>query len=360
MADEWNAAPLEDVVVDIVDRRGITPKKLGATFVPSGYRVISAKAIKDHRVDLSADEPRFVNNVTYRKWMKTPCLADDVILTSEAPLGEPAYVAQDAEWCLGQRLFGIRTDKDKLHGRFLFYALQSEEVRHDLLSRATGTTAQGIRQAELRRVLVPLPPLHQQRAIAHVLGTLDDKIELNRRMNQTLEEMARALFKSWFVDFDPVRAKAALKNHSSLEESRHSPHEPSNHSPHEPSNHSPHGPSNHSPREGESDRRGALAPTSRWGEIRHSYSQQTLALAKALRQRQTDAEGLLWHYLRRKQLGGYKFRRQQPIGPYVVDFACMPEKLVVELHGGQHAERAAHDERRAEFLRSRGFGLVRF
>ena len=56
--------------------------------------------------------------------------------------------------------------------------------------------------------------LAEQRAIAHILGTLDDKIELNRRMNQTLEEMARALFKSWFVDFDPVRAKAALKQHA--------------------------------------------------------------------------------------------------------------------------------------------------
>ncbi len=53
-----------------------------------------------------------------------------------------------------------------------------------------------------------VPPLYEQRAIAHILGTLDDKIELNRRMNETLEAMARALFKSWFVDFDPVRAKA--------------------------------------------------------------------------------------------------------------------------------------------------------
>ena len=55
---------------------------------------------------------------------------------------------------------------------------------------------------------IPLPPRREQRAIAHILGTLDDKIELNRRMNETLEAMARALFKSWFVDFDPVRAKA--------------------------------------------------------------------------------------------------------------------------------------------------------
>src|SRR6185437_14972630 len=55
---------------------------------------------------------------------------------------------------------------------------------------------------------IPLPPIHEQRAIAHILGTLDDKIELNRRMNETLEAIARALFKSWFVDFDPVRARA--------------------------------------------------------------------------------------------------------------------------------------------------------
>src|SRR5205823_2133095 len=117
---------------------------------------------------------------TYRRWMRVPLLADDVILTSEAPLGEVAYIREPVEWCLGQRLFGIRTNKVRLHGRFLFYALQSEQVRHDLLSRATGTTAQGVRQSELRRVRIPLPSLVEQRAIAHALGALDDKIDLNR------------------------------------------------------------------------------------------------------------------------------------------------------------------------------------
>jgi type I restriction enzyme, S subunit len=207
MASEWDTAPLSDLVDNILDRRGVTPLKLGSAFVASGYRVISAKAIKGKRVDLAADDPRFVDEGTYRKWMRTPLLADDVILTSEAPLGEPAYLAQDSEWCLGQRLFGIRTKKARLHGRFLFYALQSEQVRHDLMSRATGTTAQGIRQTELRRISVPLPTACEQRAIAYVLGTLDDKIELNRQMNETLEAMARLLFKSWFVDFNPVHSK---------------------------------------------------------------------------------------------------------------------------------------------------------
>ena len=246
-----------------------------------------------------------------------------------------------------------------------------------------GSAQPFISQGDARAVQLDFPPLPEQRAIAHVLGTLDDKIELNRRMNQTLEEMARALFKSWFVDFDPVRAKAALKQHA-LRQHATIDGEPSGNGDtpsafgyHSPFAGEPGGgddaPSDfrhHSPLEGESARRGALAPSSRWGktqhgystwkEIQRSYSKKTLEQAKALRQRQTDAEGLLWHYLRKKQLGGYKFRRQQPIGPYIVDFACMPEKLLVELDGGQHAERADHDERRDAFLRSKGFRVLRF
>jgi type I restriction enzyme S subunit len=199
--------PLSDLASEIIDRRGVTPLKLGSDFTTEGSRVISAKLIKAGRVALEADEARFVDAPTYRKWMRSPLRADDVIMTSEAPLGELAYLAQDSDWCLGQRLYAIRPNPGRCHGRYLYYALQSEPAKSDIQSRATGTTVVGIRQTELWRVLVPTPSLPEQRAIASVLGALDDKIDLNRRMCQTLEEMARALFKSWFVDFDPVRAK---------------------------------------------------------------------------------------------------------------------------------------------------------
>jgi type I restriction enzyme S subunit len=199
--------PLSDLASEIIDRPGVTPLKLGSDFTTEGSRVISAKLIKSGRVALEADEARFVDAPTYRKWMRSPLRADDVIMTSEAPLGELAYLAQDSDWCLGQRLYAIRPNPGRCHGRYLYYALQSEPAKSDIQSRATGTTVVGIRQTELWRVLVPTPPLAEQRAIASVLGALDDKIDLNRRMCQTLEEMARALFKSWFVDYDPVRAK---------------------------------------------------------------------------------------------------------------------------------------------------------
>ena len=68
----------------------------------------------------------------------------------------------------------------------------------------------------------------------------------------------------------------------------------------------------------------------------------------------------MWHYLSRKQLAGYRFRRQQPIGPYIADFACLPEKLLIELDGGQHAERTASDNRRDRFLQEKGYRVLRF
>ncbi len=91
---------------------------------------------------------------------------------------------------------------------FLYYLLRSRPYRNEVLASATGTTVKHTSPERIRAFNFLLPSLGEQRAIAHILGTLDDKIELNRRMNETLEAMARTIFKSWFIDFDPVRAKA--------------------------------------------------------------------------------------------------------------------------------------------------------
>jgi very-short-patch-repair endonuclease len=82
--------------------------------------------------------------------------------------------------------------------------------------------------------------------------------------------------------------------------------------------------------------------------------------AKQLRKNSTDAERLLWSKLRYKQIDGYKFRRQQPIGPYIVDFANFQKKLIIELDGGQHSESKAEDLKRDEFLKTQGFSVLRF
>jgi type I restriction enzyme S subunit len=95
--------------------------------------------------------------------------------------------------------------KNNLDNDFLFYALKGTMI--EMRALTYGTVFETITINTFDHWLIPLPPLPVQRAIAHILGTLDDKIELNRKMNETLEQMARALFKCWFIDFEPVRAK---------------------------------------------------------------------------------------------------------------------------------------------------------
>ena len=127
-------------------------------------------------------------------------------------LGFPAFVPSRSDGCRylhNQRLGKVHVkDARAIDTKYLHYLLCTADYRHEVLASATGTTVKHTSPERIRRYCFLRPRLHEQRAIAHILTTLDDKIELNRRMKETVEAMARALFKSWFVDFDPVRAKA--------------------------------------------------------------------------------------------------------------------------------------------------------
>jgi type I restriction enzyme S subunit len=200
MTSELTEQELGDLLEAVLDHRGRTPKKLGGDFTPDGIPVISAKNVKNSRLSLD-DNVRFVDPDMWDKWMPVKLRAGDILLTSEAPLGEAAYLADPDPLCLGQRLFALRADPEKLHSRYLFYALQGPKLRGRILARASGTTAQGIRQAELVRVPVPVPPMAEQRRIASILGALDDKIDSNNRIASALEQVVALQFRARFVDF---------------------------------------------------------------------------------------------------------------------------------------------------------------
>jgi len=196
MGSEWTELPLEEAMEAIIDYRGKTPKK-----TDSGIPLITAKIVKNGRIQPTQE---YIAEEDYDSWMQRGLpQKGDVVLTTEAPLGEVAQL-DGSKVALAQRIITLRGKSGLLESDFLKYLLQSHAVQHQFDGRASGTTVSGIKQSELRQVLLSFPPLPEQKAIAHILGTLDDKIELNRRMNATLEGMAQALFKSWFVDFDPV------------------------------------------------------------------------------------------------------------------------------------------------------------
>jgi Restriction endonuclease S subunits len=137
-------------------------------------------------------------------------VAGDLVFPHRGAIGEVGLVPADRErYMLSSSLMMLRCNKALADSLYLYYFFKSATGQHELLKNASQVGTPGIGQplSSLKSIELALPPLKEQRAIAHTLGALDDKIELNRRMSATLEAMARALFQDWFVDFGPVRAK---------------------------------------------------------------------------------------------------------------------------------------------------------
>jgi type I restriction enzyme S subunit len=199
MSSDWPVLPLEQCLEALIDYRGKTPEK-----TEFGVPLVTAKVIKGGRIEKPTE---FIATEAYESWMRRGIpRAGDVVLTTEAPLGEVAQLGHERV-ALAQRVVTLRGKAGLLDNAYLRYLLQTEEMQSQLAARATGTTVLGIKQSELRKVLVQLPPIDTQRSAASLLASLDDRIALLRETKATLEAIAQALFKSWFVDFDPVRAK---------------------------------------------------------------------------------------------------------------------------------------------------------
>lgn len=209
MSSKPTKQPLAELLELIIDHRGKTPNKQGfEDFFSTGVPVLSAKHVKtDALVDVSS--MRYASPEMYKKWMAVEVQEGDIILTSEAPMGEVFYINDDKKYVLGQRVFGLRPNAKLINPRYLAAWLASSEGQNQIAARASGSTVQGIRQSELLKLEVDLPSKEEQERIANIRFSIADKVNVNRRINQTIEAMAQAIFRSWFVDFDPVKAKIA-------------------------------------------------------------------------------------------------------------------------------------------------------
>ena len=201
MSGEWRDATIGSVC-EIYDGPHATPVRREEGLVYLGISNLS-----HGRIDLSAVD--CISEEEFSKWTKRVAPnAGDVVFSYETRLGEAALIPTGLRCCLGRRMGLMRPNVDFVEGRFLLYYYLGPGFQETLRSRTVqGSTVERISLTEFPSFPITLPPLPEQRRIAKILGDLDDKIELNRTMNETLEQMARALFKSWFVDFDPVRAK---------------------------------------------------------------------------------------------------------------------------------------------------------
>ena len=187
--------PLESILSTLIDYRGKTPTKS-----LSGVKLITAKVIKGGRIEDGNHE--FIAEADYDSWMRRGLPQQrDILITTEAPLGEVAMLRSAEKVALAQRVILLRANGQLADQDYLFQALKSPLVQARLYARGTGTTVLGIKQSELRQVEIPMPPLPTQRRIASILSAYDDLIENNTRRIGILEEMARRIYEEWFVRF---------------------------------------------------------------------------------------------------------------------------------------------------------------
>ena len=209
-AQEWNTATINEIAEKVAMGPFGSSIKV-ETFVPEGVPIISGQHLHGTRLDEESGF-NFITPEHAQRLSNANVQRGDLVFTHAGNIGQAAYIPDESRherYVISQRQFYMRCNLNKVIPEYLALYFKSPEGKHQLLANSSQVGVPSIAQpvTYLRSIEVPLPPISEQRAIAHVLGTLDDKIELNRRMNRTLEEMARAIFRDWFVDFGPTKAK---------------------------------------------------------------------------------------------------------------------------------------------------------
>lgn len=194
---------LEDLCKLVIDCPHSTPK-----WTDKGFIVLRNQNIRNGVLDLSA--PSFTDEDGYKSRIKrAKPRVNDIVFTREAPMGEVCLIPEGIDCCLGQRQVLLRANSE-IDPYYLFWALQSPYVQHQISwNEGTGTTVSNVRIPVLKDLKIPRLGEHES-WIAKTMTSLALKSQINEKINQTLEQMAQALFKSWFVDFEPVKAKMAV------------------------------------------------------------------------------------------------------------------------------------------------------
>lgn len=208
MASEWRDVTIESIATRIAMGPFGSDIKTD-NFVPSGVPVIRGGNLTDGRFNGTGFV--FLTEEKANDLANANAFPGDIVLTHRGTLGQVGIIPREPfpRYVVSQSQMKLTCDQSQAISEFIYYYFKSPTGQNALLMNTSQTGVPAISRpvTSLKGIQLSLPPIKEQRAIAHVLGTLDDKIELNRKQNEALEAMARALFKAWFVDFAPVRAK---------------------------------------------------------------------------------------------------------------------------------------------------------
>lgn len=193
--DGWKNEELNSIC-DVIDSLHKTPQ-----YSTTGYPMIRVKDLYEGYFKIS--NPAYVPEEVYEEFSKKykPKLGD-ILFSRVGSYGIASFVNTSEAFCLGQNTVGISNFCEDVYNKFVYYSLISPNVKKQIEALVTGSTQKTISMKSIKSFKIAIPPLQEQKAIAHILSTLDEKIEVNNQINKTLENMAQAIFKQWFMDFE--------------------------------------------------------------------------------------------------------------------------------------------------------------
>ncbi len=208
MGGEWQTKSIEEIAAP--EPRALAMGPFGSNiktdnFVPEGVPIIRGQNLNAERFNDSGFV--YLTEKKADELAASNAFSGDLVFTHRGTLGQVGIIPSHSKYdryIVSQSQMKLKCDRSKVEPLFIFYFFRAPQGQNELLSNASTTGVPAISRplTTLKSIRLPIPPLPEQRAIAHILGSLDDKIELNRRMNQTLQAMARAIFKHWFIDFE--------------------------------------------------------------------------------------------------------------------------------------------------------------
>ena len=188
----------EDLIDEKIDNRGKTPP-----LVKAGYPLLEVNAISKNRLhpDLSKVS-KYVDEEIYSTWFRQHLQKNDILFTTVGTIAESAIIPDNSKikMTVAQNILGFRFKQQIVSPLFALYFMRSQQFLYQIGGRTVETVQKSIKWADMRGIKVELPDLETQKKIANILGTIDEKIELNRQMNETLEQMGQALFRHYFID----------------------------------------------------------------------------------------------------------------------------------------------------------------
>ena len=196
--EDCNRVPLTELLSFVVDNRGKT-----VPTAPSGHKLIATNCVTNNTLFPVYEKIRYLSEKTYQTWFRAHPISGDILFVNKGTPGRVCLVPDPVDFCIAQDMIALRADESKIYPKYLFAVLRSREIQQQIYNTNVGDVIPHFKKQFLDQLLIPIPERSIQESIGDLYYVLSLKAECNKKINDNLLQQAQALFKSWFVDFEP-------------------------------------------------------------------------------------------------------------------------------------------------------------